>query len=356
VTVSRVRILYLIGDLTTGGSERHLVHLLQRLDRSRFEPHLALQRVAGPLLDLVRRADVPIHDLGFDRSRLSFITGFFRLRKLVAGLRPEIVQSYGYPTDVHCALLRSGGARRILTTRRGNNTIVKRRILYRLTNPLVHAIVCVSSATADFTIRTERVAARKIVVIPNGLDVERFALAEPLASPRVVIGSLGRLREVKGPDLLLEAFARHASPDVEVVFGGPADDAWGRHLVDRWGGTPGVRFAGEIGNVADYLEALDVFVLPSRSEGMSNTLLEAMATGLPIIATDVGSNREVLDDGRCGLVVPADAEAIARALGQVLADREEARRMGRRARDRAASQFGLDRMVRRYEELYGELA
>jgi len=353
--VHPTRVLYLIGDMTMGGSERHLVQLLQRLDRRRFEPHLALQRIAGPLLAPVREAGVPIHELRVLGSGLQLLSASFRLRALAARLEPDILHSYGYPSDILCALARPATRARVITSRRGNQTLRRRRILYTLTNPFVDAILCVSKATAEFARRAESAPERKLFVIPNGIDVASYPRVAARSSGPAVIGCLGRLREVKGPDLLLQAFGRLADRGAELRFGGPVDDEWGRGLLATWSGAAHVRFDGEIADVKAFLRELDVFVLPSRSEGMSNTLLEAMASGLPIVATDVGSNRELLEGGRCGLIVPPDVEALADALAKILEDRDAARRMGEAARERVAAEFDLSAMVRRYESFYDRI-
>ncbi len=344
--------MYLIGDVTLGGSERHLVQLLQNLDRSRFEPHLALQRIAGTLLPAVREAGVPVHELRVGESAAHLPAAAFRLRSLARRLRPDIMHSYGYPSDILCALVRPMTRARVITSRRGNQSIWRRRFLYVLTNGLVDAILCVSHATAEFTRRTESAPERKLVVIENGIDVASYEVTRTLQPGRAVIGYLGRLREVKGADLLLQAVGELAGRTVELRIGGPADDDWGRQLVTSWRNAAGVRFEGEIGDVKGFLRDIDVFVLPSRSEGMSNTLLEAMASGLPIVATDVGSNRELLDDGRCGHVVTPDKGSLAIALRTILDDPAAAQRMGELARERAATHFDLAIMVRRYQEFY----
>jgi glycosyltransferase involved in cell wall biosynthesis len=130
-----------------------------------------------------------------------------------------------------------------------------------------------------------------------------------------------------------------------------------RELASKLGVESRIEFTGASGSVKDVYHGFDVFVLSSRHEGFANVIIEAMASGLPIVATDVGGAREAIEEGQTGFVVPpGDPEVLAERVGQLLADPALRCRMGRVGRERAVSQFSLEAMVRRYEDLYDELA
>jgi glycosyltransferase involved in cell wall biosynthesis len=205
----------------------------------------------------------------------------------------------------------------------------------------------------------------KIVVIPNGIG----AAAPPAAGNRSetlhvgdgdrVIGTISRLVWKRGNEELLEAAAlvRHAIPSATLVVVGdgplrPALEARAREL----GLNDGVRFLGAVPQAARLLPHFDVFILSSVLEGMSNSLLEAMAAGRPVVATRVGGNPEVVVEGETGfLVPPKDPRALADAVLRLLRDRELAHRFGEAARRRVESQFSLEQMVHRMEDLYDDL-
>jgi glycosyltransferase involved in cell wall biosynthesis len=208
----------------------------------------------------------------------------------------------------------------------------------------------------------------RITVIPNGVDVGRFtgpvgASPEPLERlprPRVVVGSVGCLAPRKDYGVLIEALAhvraRHPEVVGVVVGDGPqrrALEARAREL----GLNGHLLFAGERDDVDLWLRHFDIFALSSREEGIPNAVLEAMAAGRPVVATAVGGTPEIVEDGRTGILVPArDPAAFARALDDLVARPEEARRLGDAAALATRESFGIESMVRRHERFYAELA
>ena len=207
-------------------------------------------------------------------------------------------------------------------------------------------------------------------MIPSGVDTERFAptavdraaakraLGLPEGAP--AIGTVGRLEARKGTRTLIEALARldGAIGDAHLVVAGDGplrEELAG--LAARLGVADRVRLLGNRDDVRDVLAALDVFALPSLTEGMSNALLEAMAMALPLVATAVGGNPEVVTDAEHGLLVPpGDPEPLARAIGRLLANREDGARMGAAARRRVEERYGARAMVRELEGVYAAVA
>jgi glycosyltransferase involved in cell wall biosynthesis len=204
-------------------------------------------------------------------------------------------------------------------------------------------------------------------LLQNGIDVEAFRVGTATAAAksvlgldpaRPVVGTVGRLESRKGHDVLLAAIdrlrGRRPPPQLVVVGEGPAGEDL-RRQVRALGLGADVRFTGTLEDVRPVLAATDVFALPSREEGMSNALMEAMAASRPVVATDVGGNGEVLDHGRLGLLVPPDdAMALGDAIGSLLDDPSRAAAFAGAAHDVVSSRWGAQRMVTDLEQFYAE--
>jgi glycosyltransferase involved in cell wall biosynthesis len=233
----------------------------------------------------------------------------------------------------------------------------------RLANRLAHRVTANSEAVKRHVHRVEGCSLERIVVIPNGIDLDRIATAPhegdaPLSDSRPVIGTIGRLSPKKGQEDLLSAAALVLArmPEARVVLVGDGRLAGAlRKQAHDLGIESRVRFLGAVPDGARLLPLLDVYVLPSHIEGMSMGLIEAMAAGRPIVATDAGGNAENVIDGVSGLIVPPRApDRLADAILTLLKDPDRARAMGEQARRRAREHFTVDTMVRRMEQLYRE--
>jgi sugar transferase (PEP-CTERM/EpsH1 system associated) len=245
--------------------------------------------------------------------------------------------------------------------------------LRRAHRPFVHRFVGLSGQLVAYLRDRVGVPASRLLHICNGVDTVRFAPAPggPAAIPGcpfeagrfVLIGTVGRMHGVKDQLTLARAFLQLVETDpaaaaqarLVMVGDGPLRGEV-RALLESHGVANLAWLPGERGDVPDVLRGLDLFVLPSQAEGISNTILEAMASGLPVVATAVGGNPELVVGGECGrLVPPTDPTAMAQAVAAYVRDRAMLRAHGAAARRRAESQFGIDTMVRRYQDLYDGL-
>jgi sugar transferase (PEP-CTERM/EpsH1 system associated) len=351
-----------------GGLQKVVVRLVDRF-RGRMD-HLVLTPAGdgplrprfGPGVDVIALAERP------GSPKLNTL----RMARVFRAWRPDVVHTRnwtcidavlgarlaGVPVVIHGEHGREAG------DPEGRNAL--RRRVRRLLAPLVTEFVAVSQDLARWLVEDVGVPAAKVTQIYNGVDTEAFSPADKEAARRtlgirdgaVVIGTVGRLDPVKDHRGLLEAFgrtARHPQAQLVVVGDGPCRaelEQVGRRL-----GLDGrVLMLGERQDVARILRALDVFALPSLGEGISNALLEAMASGLPVIATRVGGNPELVDDGVTGtLVSPRSAEALAAAFDRYLSDPALIRKHGEAGRQRALRDFSLDRMFGAYDSLYSRL-
>jgi glycosyltransferase involved in cell wall biosynthesis len=358
------RVLYVIGGGRVGGTETHLFRLLASLDRTKFLPIVCClngdYRYRSKLTTVAEYVENLQIDR-FDRPRgLGAYIG--ALSRLISKWKPDVVQTYGYACDISVpivARLASPGVR-VITTRRGEDQNPRHQQLRQLSNLFVDTVVCVSSTAARFAEKTEKLNRQKLSVIPNGVPTPECARSTGMRRDILKFGALGTIKPIKGIDLLVDAFLQFdKNVRAELWIAGGMDrtpewaDAIARkakqsHLAHR------IKFLGHQHEPLAFLNSIDVFVLPSRSEGMSNALLEAMSLGLPCIATDVGSNRELLQGGReAGIVCHPTADDIFEGMKRMDRATEDRERFGKAARDEVAAKYSLERMVTAYEELYG---
>jgi glycosyltransferase involved in cell wall biosynthesis len=373
-----IPVLYVIPRMSIGGAQRHLLEVFRLIDRRRFTPMLCClvtdRGDAGQLLDEVRALDVPIIDAGVrDVSnalgRPHTLGQIVRVAREMRRRRIGIVHSYLHHASVFGTLAaRAARVPVAIVSKRSMDVYprVRDRWAVRLVNGLADCVTAVAGAVGDHVHRTEHCPREKIVVIPNGVDPARITAGDAAGAPAIdrvagghVVGTIARLVWKRGYEELIEAAAllKQDEPDTRLVVVGdgplrPALEEQARSL----GLNGGVRFMGSVPRAARLLPQFDVFVLSSQLEGMSNGLLEAMAAGRPVVATAVGGNTEVVVDGDSGLLVPAkDPKALASAILRLLRDPELARRMGEAARLRVQTEFTLERMVQRMEQLYADL-
>jgi glycosyltransferase involved in cell wall biosynthesis len=373
-----VPVVYVIPRMSIGGAQKHLIEVLRRLDRRRFAPALCCLATDRPgaqdLLGAVRELDVPILDARVrDGSNALIRPGTWRQVARIAGelrrRRVGVVHSYLFHANWFGTA--AGRLARVPVTivSKRNVDVYERardRWACRLVNRAADCVTAVAGGVAEHVHRTEGCPRDKIVVIPNGIDVRDVAAAAGgateslgIAADRQVMGTIARLVWYKGHEELLEATARVARAEpratLVVVGDGPLRRSLERRAHDL-GLNGAARFLGSVPQAWRLLPRFDIFVLPSRWEGMSNGLLEAMAAGRPIVATAVGGNPELITDGETGLLVPPqDPEALAAAMLRLIRDPALARRLGQAARRRVETDFTLEAMVRRLETLYDDL-
>jgi glycosyltransferase involved in cell wall biosynthesis len=361
--------------LGAGGSERFLRNLLGRIPAECRVDVLQLTAKPDPAsivgnLDLshVRLSYLPIRAI-YGPAGLKAIV---RIRKRVRDGDYDIVQSHHEKSDLINALLPSRRVRpRRLSNRRdmGFQKSARMRWLMRRLNNRFDRIVAPSTAILGLLAATERVDPGKLVCIPNGVDTQRFVPMPQagrtmlraelgLARGDLVIGCVANLYPVKRHSDLVEAFAEvHAAlPEARLLFigDGPLRGELEAQIARR-GLDHVVRLLGDRDDIASLLPILDVFVLASSSEGLSNAILEAQACALPVIATRVGGNPELVDENCGRLVPPAQPAGLALAMLELLRDPELRLGMGTAARARVEPKHSLQGMVNSYLHLYQDL-
>lgn len=377
-TDTRPLVLHVIHHLVTGGMENGLVNLINNMPQSRLRHAVACIEDFSDFRNRLVRADTEVCAL--HRSRI----GIWRLRRalfqLCQRLRPAIVHSRGMSGLDALLPARLGGVQRCIHGEHGWDvndlfgTNLKPIVLRRLHSPLIDRYITVSQDFKRYLIDKVHVRPDRITTICNGVDTAKFFPAEhPLQDKpqdlaphgfigpeSVVVGSVGRLQPVKDQATLIRAFAHlaHSSAAIKakvrlvIVGDGPLRDALTR-LVDDLDIGRITWFAGDRQDVSQVLRLFDVFVLPSLAEGISNTILEAMASGLPIIATQVGGNAELVQDGLNGRLIPsADGPKLVQVLADYLNQPALRRAHGTASRRLVIEKFSLNSMLEAYQTEY----
>jgi glycosyltransferase involved in cell wall biosynthesis len=358
----RVRIAILIDALITGGAERVAVDVACALDRSRFEPVVLVTRYSGPLERHLTEARIPVVVL--DRRR------GFSPRKLARAVRltrsSDLLHAHKLAGSAWGSIISRAAGRPLVAHEHiwfGDESRL-RRLLYRyVIGPTAKRIVCVSDVVADSVV-ADGAPRDRVVTIPNGVDVaaplprERARELLGIGEDDVVVGIVARLRPQKRHEALLEAAAELHSRGLRfgvcIVGDGPR-----RAELETLAATLGVAelvtFAGEHEEAARLQSAFDVAVMCSSAEGMPLSGLEAMAAGVPLVATAVSALPQLLADGAGVLVEPDDNVALADAIEQLLADPERARAIGEQGRRRVQSDYSFKGMMRALEETFDDV-
>ncbi len=370
--MSPIRVALCITDLDVGGAERCMQHLAVGLDRERFEPvvYCLGSRPSDPqtsCVEPIEAAGIPVHCFGANRA-WHFPQTVRRLHKLLASQTPQILQSF----LLHANFVSRLAARRasvphVLSGIRVAEGHSRWHLwLDRWTQRLVERHVCVSRSVAEFSALHGGLSEERLVVIPNGIDADRVAAAEPIdlaefgiPPGRRAITFVGRLEPQKGLPWLLDTAIKWLPrvPDCDLLLVGSGKQ---RGDLERQGLELGIadrlHLAGWRSDVLEILAASHLLVLPSRWEGMPNVVLQAMALGLPVLATEAEGTDELLGDQAGPQTAPyGETQVFSDKLVAIMSNSAEAERLASENRRRVMTEFSLTRMIRAYEDLWESL-
>jgi glycosyltransferase involved in cell wall biosynthesis len=367
--MNNLRILFLLTSLAYGGAETQVVRLAIRLKLRGWEVAVASLMPPKAYVEDLEAAGIPVFSLNI-RRKLPDPRPVLRLARIIRKWQPDVVHSHMVHANLLARIVRFLAPIPVLicSARSIDEGGRFREVLYRLTDSLCDLTTQVSQAGLERYVRMGAVPRHKIRYIPNGVDTERFKpnledrlkFRKELGVDGFVWLAVGRFDPPKDYPSMLQAFARvvhkHSNTILLIAGDGPLRKTM-ENLARELGIEKRTKFLGIRRDIPQLMNAADAYVMSSSREGMPNVLLEASATGLPIVATDVGGNREIVLDGVTGfLVPPRNPEALARAMLRImdLSD-EERKEMGERARKHIEVKFNLDRVVDLWEILYYEL-
>ena len=369
-------VVHIVYALDTGGLENGLVNIINRMPVDRYRHAIICLANSGRFADRLTRPDIQIFEL--NKPPGNSLSIFGRVRRILKQLQPAIVHTRNLAAlEMQLSTLWldvkrvHGEHGRDVDDLEGRNW--KRNLLRKGLRFLVHRYIAVSRDLQRWLVEYLGFPSTKVLQIYNGVDRGRFSRGEkqaPIGLPadflqpgKIVIGTVGRLVAVKNQNLILEAVAALLEQDaslrqrlgVLLVGDGPLQGE-----LQRTAATLTLQdivcFAGDRSDIADLLQLMDIFLLPSLAEGISNTVLEAMSSSLPVIATRVGGNPELVEDGVTGRLIPNDdVEALAAAMLELLDNTDLRETMGAAGRKKVEQQFDWDKTVERYMAVYDGL-
>jgi glycosyltransferase involved in cell wall biosynthesis len=369
----RITVLFPIAGLPLGGTEQQLLELVKGLDKRRFRP-IVLNLHYGEPLEREFKAVPGIRVISLEGSGKHNLLTLVKICSILRRMKVDIVQPFLTPATFFAILaaLLCRTPVKIVTERSGlgrkRGTPLRYRLYLRAEDFLTHFAdwVVPNSNAGEHYLIERGIDRRRVKVIYNGIDYHRVNSTEEkireikhelnVAPGGKVVGIIATLFPVKNHAIFLQAAALidQSLPGTRfaLVGDGPLRSQL-ESLSSELGLASKATFFGSQRDVGAYLSALDIAVLTSDTEGCSNFLLEAMALGKAVVATDAGGNRELVQHGETGVLVPPrDSKAVAKAVIDLIQHPEKAASMGQKARERVMKQFALDNMVHQYESLY----
>lgn len=369
--MQQVGILYMIPLLLGyAGTEKHLLSIVSNIDGSRFIPHVCYFLGSNKIISKFQEKNVSYIYLRMDKIYgYKAIKNMFKIAKYIKENRIKILQTFHPNADLYGPMVGwISGVPIVISSRRDLGLNRKNIVVQKGINHLVQRMIVPSKAVKQVVLEKEGVSEAKVEVIYNGIDIEYFKPDGRKSSYRNQIGFqdshfiitiISNLHKIKGVEYFIRAASLISQEIPEsrfIIIGGGKEKDFLKRLAVQLGVFENIIFPGNIGNIKDYLAGSDVYVCSSLSEGFSNSILEAMAMGLPVVATDVGGNQEaVMDKGSGFLVPPQNYQSIANRVVGLYRNRGLMSQMGAKGRTIVEERFNLGRMIKEHEELYMEL-
>jgi glycosyltransferase involved in cell wall biosynthesis len=352
---------------TLGGGERIVLKLAALLPQYGYRASILTFFVHPESVGL-ESPPCPIYLLPLQRTYdLTALRAALDFRRFLRQQKIQIVQTFFESSDLWAGLVtRTMSKAKLVWSRRDMGILraSKHRVAYRLMAGAPDAVFAVSEQVRQHCIEVDRIDPARIQTIYNGLNLADWNTASrPAKVPgEVLVTTVGNIRSVKGHDVFIKAAASIVLqfPKVSFSIAGdvlePAYFAELQTLVRDLNLSGRFHFSGGVTSLREHLSAADIFVLPSRSEGFSNAIIEAMAASLPVVATNVGGNAEAVQEGVSGLLVPSeDPAALAAAITRLLSDPSLAMKMGAAGKQLAAEKFTTEAMMNRITRAYANL-
>ncbi len=370
----KINILYMIDHFhMAGGTETHLTHLVRNLNKERFNASVVVFDFAdNPLAKKIYESGIPIIHMQVLRYyTYNAFKKAISLSKFIKNKNIDIVQTFHFKSDFYGAIVaKLSGVKHIISSKRDTGDLKSKWhfFLNRRVKKIFQGVIAVANAVGEEVALMEHIPHNKITTIYNGVNLDRFSVPDEYDKNKTrkslglnkndfIVGTVAWFRPEKNYNVFFKAIEKVCKSINElrvIAVGGGQQLEYFKNYISNIGLADRIVFTGPTDDVTRYLKVLDVACLvPGRNEGFSNSVLEKMSMGLPIIVTDVGGNAEAVIDGFNGLVIPPDdSEALSEAIIGLYQYPEKRKKMGLRSRQRVEEYFTIQKMVQRHEEYY----
>ena len=365
---NKLNVVHVTFSLDIGGAEIVIFNLIRKFDKQKFNTSICSLTAGGDLVPELENAGIPIHVVQKNEGKDLKI--YYRLYRFFRDNNIDIVHCHNMYMLLYCAIpAKLAGAIGVVLTEHANlrNPSKLYCFLSRVSQKFTDLITVNSQQVIDALVNDQGLKPRDMVIIPNGIDFAQYhqqfdtsALRSELGidADDKVVGIVGRLVPVKDHLTLIKAFAKLVArlPSARLLIVGDGQELDNlKAFVEQQQLNERVIFTGFRRDILALLNVMHAFVLSSLKEGQSISILEAMAVGLPVVATAVGGTPELVMDNETGLLVPSqDPEALGNAIYKVLSDSETAARLGDAGRKRIQERYDLEKITRDYEEYYAK--
>lgn len=366
--VKKYHVMHVVENLEVGGMENGVVNLANLIDKDRFKFTICCLSHPGALSKRLKDVNIEVLSLGWSRGFSPKL--FLKLAHTFKERNVDIIHTHGWLTLIYSSV--ASIIARIPVLINGEHGAFqldnfRRKIAYTIISAIVDWYVVVSYSLEKELANILKSNVNNILTIPNGVDLQKFSplrvdevasIRSELGIPTTarVIGSVGRLEPVKNYEMLLRVFAKLSKNYLDIhciLIGDGSLKAKLEELAIKLEIADRVHFAGQVDNPNQLISILDLFVSTSFSEGMSNTILEAMACGKPIVATDVGDSGKLVDEGHNGLLVQSeDIIGLEKAIIQILYDKNMLKMYGENSRLISVEKYSITKMVCQYQDIY----
>ena len=364
-----IKICYVIGQLGKGGAEKQLYEIVKGINKNNFEPVIISLSRGGYWSKEIKKLN--IHVIELRRKKHIELTRLFKLIKLVRKIKPAIVHTYLFSANSYgriAAILDRVPI--IIASERNLPKLSRDKNIYqisidKLLMSFSDGVICNSYKCSEILVRKYLFDENKVFTVSNGINSKEYLKKANWGTQKKlaqkVIGTVGRLTPQKNHKLLLDVakiiLDHYGKRDIKFMIVG---DGVLRNKLEQYSKNLGIQnsvvFTGERNDVSYLLYNMDIFIMTSLYEGMSNALMEAMLAGLPIVTTNVGGNSELIIEGETGVLCPLnDAKAFADKIIYFIDNETQAKQIGDNAKQRIIKEFGIEKMIKRIENIYTKL-
>jgi glycosyltransferase involved in cell wall biosynthesis len=351
----KIKILHLIPTLDKGGAERLLVDLTKKIDKEKFDVEVLSLTTLGKWGFELKKSDISVASLGKKSKGSIFV--FWKLYQVLKNKKPDILHTHLFGADLYGLLAgRMAKIPYIISTEHNLNfsESLLRRFIKKKLAPKMDKIIAVSDAVKEY-LHKEGVNTDHVKVVYNGIDASRFIPKDVGDDSRgFIIGSIGRLTLQKDYKTLIEAMVILKDEKISCLLAGKGSEKKNlEKLVEKNNLLNKFMFLGVVDAVPEFLGKLDMFVLPSRWEGFGLVILEAGASKLPVVASDVDGIKEIIRNNHNGLLFKAgDAGDLAKKIKELISNKEKRERLAKELYKNTKDNFSIDKMVKKYEKIY----